>query len=135
MSFEPCFARYSLLDPFFHRHDVCKSVQERKSRNVRGLVVLAARKHDDVRGRGLGCNSPVVGIFASGSLGEQAHTLLDHTTNITLTIRGQDTEQALPCFLGQIRLLKDALSGVDVGQIESGSGVARVEYSCQSDAC
>jgi hypothetical protein len=105
----------------------------RKREHPRSLVVLAARPHDNVGGRRLCPEGAVSGIVAVGGLLDEAKDVAGDAAQVALAVRGDNAEEALAGFLGQVGLLEDALCRVDVGKIEGGTGVARVEDGCQAD--
>lgn len=105
---------------------------EWKRGDPRGLIVLAARPHDDIGRRRLGGNSTVVSFLAVGGLLEEADDVVGDTTQIALTVGGNDTKQTLSSFLGQVRLLENTLGRVNVRQIEGGTRMARVKDGCQT---
>ena len=100
---------------------------------LRRLRVFAAAPHDDVCRAGLGLLGSFVGVVAAGCLLNEAHGRAGHAAKIAACIRRYDTEETLAGFFGQVGLLENALGGVDIGQIESGAGVARVEDGCQTN--
>ncbi len=93
----------------------------------RGLVVFAPREHDNVGGRRFGGDGTAVGVLASCGLLEEAHYVAGDTAKIALAVGRDDAEQTLAGLLGEVGLLEDALGGVDVGEVEGGARVARVE--------
>ena len=109
-----------------------------RNHNERGykpsLVILATRKHDDVGRRRLGRHGASVGILPSGGLLEEAQNIVGHAAEIALAVGGDGTEKTLAGLLGEIGLLEDALGGVDVGKIEGGTRMARVEDGCETHA-
>jgi hypothetical protein len=70
-------------------------------------------------------------ILAARSLLEEAHDVARDTTEVALAVGRDDAEKALAGLLGEIGLLEDALGGVDVGEVEGGSRMARVEDGCK----
>lgn len=102
--------------------------------DVRSLVVLAARQHDDIGRRGLCSERALVRVVARSRALEELAEAGGDAAQIALGVRVDCAEQALPRLLGQVGLLEDALCGVDVGQVEGGAGVTGVEDGCEADA-
>lgn len=98
------------------------------------LDVLATRPHDNVCAASLGASRLLVGIVSSGSFLKDANSGRKHRAHISTRVGGNGLEQALASFFGNIWLLEDTLGGVDVGEIESGSGMAGVEDCGQAHA-
>jgi len=73
-----------------------------------------------------------MGVFAASSLLEEAHDIAGHTTQIALAVGRDDTEQPLASLLGKVGFLENALGGVDVWEVERGSGMARIEDCCET---
>lgn len=107
----------------------------RRNRRIRArLIILAARPHHHVRRRRLGRHGAVVRLIARRGLLEEAHDVAGDAAHVAARVGRDDGEQALAGFLGEVGLLEDALRGVDVGEVEGGAGVARVEDSGEADA-
>lgn len=96
-------------------------------RNVRSLRILGSTPHDDICRTCLGPEILLVHVVARDGLLEQARCTANHTADVAARITRNNAQQALASFLGQVGFLEHALGGVDVGQIECGAGVARVE--------
>jgi hypothetical protein len=101
---------------------------------IRSLIILAARPHDHIRGRRLRSNGAVIRLIARRGLLEEAHDIIRDAAHVAARVRRDDTQQALAGLLGEVGLLEDALGRVDVGQVERGAGVARVEDGGQAHA-
>lgn len=102
----------------------------RLPRNLRVLArlrILAAGPHDHVGRTRLGLFVPLVGRVAGGCFFEEAHGGGGHASHVAAGVCGDDSEEALAGFFGEIGFFEDALGGVDVGKVECGSGVAGVE--------
>ena len=105
----------------------------RVEKAVRSLSIFAATPHHHICRARLGLLVFLVRLLASGGLLEEAHGRACHAAHVATSIRTNDTKQALTCLLGQVGLFEDPLGAVDVGEIESGAGVAGVEDGCQTD--
>jgi len=75
-----------------------------------------------------------MGIFTTRCLLEEAHNVVGNSAEVTLAVSRENTQETLSSLLGEVRLLEDALGRVDVGKVESGAGMARVEDGGQSYA-
>lgn len=107
----------------------------RRNRRIRtGLIILTPRPHDHIRRRRLGRNSPIVRLVARGRLLEEAHDVAGDAAHVAARVRGDDGEETLAGFFGEVGLFEDALRAVDVGQVEGGAGVAGVEDCGEADA-
>lgn len=69
-------------------------------------------------------------LLATGGFLDEAENVVRNTAEVTLAIRGEDTKQALASLLGKVGLLENTLGGVNIRQVESCAGVARVENGC-----
>lgn len=98
------------------------------------LRVLAAAPHDDVGRRRLGAQVALPRVVARRRLFEEAERRAGHAANVAARVRRHDAEKALPGFFGQVGLLEHALRRVNVGQVESGARVARVEDGREAHA-
>lgn len=97
-----------------------------------GLAVLTARPHDDIRRAGLSRLGTLVRLIPLGGFLEEAHGRGHHATHIAARVRRHHPEQALTGLLSQVRLLEHTRGGVDVGKIQRGAGVTRVENRRQA---
>lgn len=100
----------------------------------RCLVVFAAGEHDDVGWRGFRSAGPEVGLFPRSGLLDEAEDVVGNSAKVALAVGRDDVEQTLAGLLGQVGLLEHAVGRVDVGQVQSGARVARVEDGRQPDA-
>ena len=117
---------------------------ERPGHGARGLAVdlrvrtrlrvLAAGPHDHIRRAGLGLLGLLVRGLALGRFLEEAHGRRDHAAHVPARVRRDHSQESLPCFLGQVGLLENALRRVDVRQVERGAGVARIKDGRQPHA-
>ena len=107
-------------------------MRKQKGIHIRSLAVLAAAPHDDVRRTRLRPQVLLVHVVAADGFLEQAQRCRRHTADVAARVRGHDAEEALAGFFGEIGLLEETLRGVDVGEVEGGAGVARVEDGGQS---
>lgn len=94
---------------------------------VRGLIIFTPREHNDIGRRRLDSHRPRVGVLAPAGLLEEAHDVVGNTAKVAAAVGRHGAEQTLAGLLGEVRLLENALRGVDVGEVESGARVARVE--------
>jgi hypothetical protein len=101
----------------------------------RGLVILAARKHDDVGRRGLGSNGFLMGGVSLSGFLEEPHDVVGDAGQIALAVGRDSVQEPLASLLGKVGLLYDALRRVDVGEVESCARVARVEDGSEAHAC
>lgn len=99
----------------------------------RSLIVLAARPHNHISRRCTGILGPVVSVVAAVRRLGEIHDRGRDTGNVARSIGRESTEQTLAGFLGQVRLLQNTLSGVDVRQVKDGGRVAGVEDGRKSD--
>jgi len=102
--------------------------------HLRSLRILGPTPHDDVCGTRLGAQVLLVDGVALGDLLEETRGARDHAADVFARVRRDDAQQALARFLGQVGLLDDARGRVDVGQVERGARVARVEDGGQAHA-
>lgn len=58
-----------------------------RGRHPRGLIIFAARQHDDICRRCLGGKGSRMGFLAIGGLLEETHDVAGNTAEITLTVR------------------------------------------------
>jgi hypothetical protein len=98
----------------------------------RCLTVLASTPHDNIRGTGLGLEVLLVDVVALCGFLEERHSSGRHAAHVATSVGGYQAEQALASLLGEVGLFENTLGGVDVGQIESGSGVARIKDCCKA---
>ena len=108
----------------------------RLARNLRvlaGLRIFTARPHNHIGGTRLGLFVPLVGGVAGGCFFEEAHGGGGHASHVAAGVGGDDAEEALAGFFGKVGFFEDALGGVDVGEVESRSGVAGIEDGGEAD--
>ena len=136
----PCrgWNQLPLPQAYVHRADRQQIVQkcfshkrrgrhEKRIVHIRGLTVLGAAPHDDVRGRCLCAQVLLVNVITTDGFLEETECASRHAANVTTCVRRYDTQKALTGFFGEIRLLEETLGRVNVWQIERGAGVAGVE--------
>ena len=68
-------------------------------------------------------------LLARCSLLEHGHNAVSRTVKVIPCARRYDVEQALSGFPSEVRLLDHTLRRVDIRQVESCCGVARIENS------
>lgn len=91
------------------------------------LRILTARPHNDVRRRSLSLFIALISSVAGCGFLEETHGRRCHFSDIATSVRGDDTEETLTGFFGEVGLFEDALGGVDVWEIEGRAGVAGIE--------
>ena len=90
---------------------------ENSGSGLRGLAVFASGPHDDVCWRRLGLFCSFESFFAGGGFAEELHRCRCNATHVAASVGGNNAEQALSGFLGEVGLFEHALGGVDVWEV------------------
>ena len=100
--------------------------------NVRSLSVFTPAPHNHISGTGLRLSSLLIALLTLGCLFEESHRCAGHPAHISPCVCANNAQQTLSSFFGQVGFLEHALRAVDVGQVECGAGMARVEDGCEA---
>lgn len=114
------------------RHGPCRLARD--LRVLTRLCIFTARPHDHIGGTRFGLFVPLIRGVAGSCFFEKAHGGGGHASHVAAGVGGDDAEEALAGFFGEVGFFEDALGGVDVGEIEGGSGVAGIEDGGEADA-
>lgn len=109
----------------------------RTSRNLRvrtRLRVLTPTPHDHIRGTCLRPQIPLIRILSLRRFFEEAHCCAGNPAVVARHQPRGDSEEAFAGFFGKVGLFENTLSGVDVGEVESGARVAGVKNAGEADA-
>lgn len=109
------------------------TIEERRRVNLRSLIVFASRPHYDVSGRSPRLDGLLVPRVSSESGLGEAEYLLSDASHVTRGVGGHGTQETLTGLSRQVGLLENTLGRVEIRQVETGTRVARVEYSRQPD--
>ena len=104
-----------------------RHARKQKGIHIRSLTILAPTPHNHIRGTRLRPQILLVHVIAIDGFLEEAQRRRSHTADIAARVRGDNAEEALACFFGEVWFLEETLCGVDVGVVEGGAGVAGVE--------